>query len=68
VSSADPGGVDHVPTSRVVECTDCGGIVTLLPGDIVRKHLDPALGPDIERRDRICKGSRTDHWKEGRHV
>ena len=65
MSSADPGGVDHVPTSRLVQCTDCNGIVSLLPGDIVRRHLDPNLGSDLPRAERVCTGSRGRwNWKE----
>lgn len=64
MSSADPGGVDHVPTSTLVECTVCHGNVTLLPGGIVRRHLDPNLGPELPRAERVCPGSRGRwNWK-----
>jgi len=63
MSSADPGGVDHVPTSTLVQCDDCEAYVTLLPGDILRRHLDPAKGPEFDRRDRVCPGSRQQRWR-----
>lgn len=64
MSANNRGGADYVPTSTVVACDLCGAVTTLLPGDIIRKHLNPALGPHLERRDRICPGSRTDQWRK----
>lgn len=67
MSTADPGGVDHVPTSTLVECELCGGFVSLLPGDIMRRHLDPGKPRELERRERICPGSRSRwNWKKVR--
>lgn len=67
MSSADPGGVDHVPTSTLVKCTICGAHVSLLPGDIVRRHLDPSKPSTMERADRVCPGSRG-RWTWTREV
>jgi hypothetical protein len=64
MSEKNRGGHDYVPTSTVVQCTVCEAATTLLPGDIIRKHLNPALGTHLERRDRICTGSRTDQWRK----
>lgn len=53
---------DYVPTSTIVSCTICKQPVSLVSGDLLRKHLDQGLDPDLPRRERICPGSGTDQW------
>lgn len=63
MSKTNPGGHDYVPTSTVVLCNGCDAPVTLLKGDVLRKHLDQGIDSSKPRPERICRCSGTGDWR-----
>lgn len=63
MSTSEPGGRDHVPTSTIVQCDHCEAYVSLLVDGVMRKHLDPSKQPPLPRTERICPNSNTDLYR-----
>lgn len=64
MSEKNPGGRGYVPDGEQVQCLVCGAQVTLsVPTMLLRRHLDPSKPKDLERRERLCPGSRTASWR-----